>query len=233
MKEINPDFIEARKLFAGSKARENAMDYGRRIASIKEGDFQKLMENMSPDERGYFVVGAMDFIKDELGKRNFGKLKSLAEGDFENLITRRLRKGFPDKESFTKFANTISDELKMLDLENVGQVSFQEAEGLLDRALSSFYIRQSATGAGKPGAFLNVSNAVKRFATGKMSPREAEEVVDILTRYKPSEITEVLDDLVRAGDIDNILAKEIQNRLLNVTVPTAITAGATAPRDEE
>ena len=235
IKEINPAYNQARNTYSGVMARENAREQGAKIASIPESDFRKLMDKMPDDEREYFTIGAMDFIKEEITKPNFGKLKGLVDkgGDFENVVTRRLRYAFPDKESFTKFSNTVSDEFKMLDMEKVGKATMAEAEGIFERGLGALYVRQSATRPGAPGVFFNLSNAARRFVTGGMSPDEAEEVVDILTRYTPEGRKEVMADLVRAGRINEEVSREVQEMLLPYTVPAAITGSQIAPRDEE
>lgn len=229
--EINPSYLNARNSYSGVMARKNAIDFGKDIMKMPEGEFTTLVSKMSDDEKEYFAVGVMDFIKDELGKPNLGVLKTIKTGDFENKITRRLRPAFPSDEAFSKFANNLAEEQKMLQLEKIPKMSFEQKEGFLDRVTSALYVRQRA-GGGTPSAFVNVSNAARRLAGGGIAPDEADEIIDILMRNTPSGRKEVLNELVRAEKISDEVAREVQESLLPFTTPVAITTAQTAPTEE-
>lgn len=229
--EMNPSYLNARNSYSGVMARKNAIDFGRDIMKMPEGEFTTLTSKMSDDEKEYFAVGVMDFIKDELGKPNLGALKTIKAGDFENKVTRRLRFAFPSDEAFSKFADNLASEQKMLRIEGVPAMSVKDTENFLNRVTSALYVRQRA-GGGTPSAFVNVSNAVRRLLGGGVAPDEADEIIDILMRNTPKERKEVLDELVRAETISKVVAEEVQESLLPFTTPVAITTAQSAPTEE-
>lgn len=229
--EINPSYLNARNSYSGVMARKNAIDFGKDIMKMPEGEFTTLVSKMSDDEKEYFAVGVMDFIKEELGKPNLGVLKTVKTGDFENKITRRLRPAFPSDEAFSKFANNLAEEQKMLGLERISKMSVKDTENVLNRITSALYVRQRA-GGGTPSAFVNVSNAVRRLLGGGMAPDEADEIIDILMRNTPKGRKEVLDELVRAETISSKVAEEVQESLLPITTPVTLTAAQIAPTEE-
>lgn len=229
--EINPSYLNARNSYSGVMARKNAIDFGKNIMKMPEGEFMTLTSKMSDDEKEYFAVGVMEFIKDELGKPNLGALKTIKIGDFENKVTRRLRPAFPSDEAFSKFANNLAEEQKMLDLERIPKMSVKDTEGALNRLTSALYLRQRA-GAGTPSAIINVSSAVRRLLGGGVEPDEADEIIDILMRNTPAGRKEVLDDLVRAETISSKVAQEVQESLLPITTPVTLTTAQTAPTED-
>jgi len=229
--EVNPNYIDARNTYSGAMSRQNSIEFGRDILGLKEVEFQTLINKMSQDEKEYFSVGAMDFIKEELSKPNLGALKNIKPGDFENKVTRRLRFAFPDDEAYAKFASNLQDEAKMLELEKVGKLNLQESEGAFNRIMSALYVRQ------RPGAgtavFVNVSNAARRLLSKAMNPDEAEEVVSILMANTPSQRTAILDDLVRSEQISKLVADEVQETVSQYTAPLRFTTTTGIAQSED
>jgi len=227
----NPSYLKARNSYSGVMARRNAIDSGKNIMKMPEGEFTTLVSKMSDDEKEYFAVGVMDFIKDELGKPNLGALRGIKIGDFESKVTKRLRSAFPDDEAFSKFAGNLAEEQKMLQLEKIPKMSFEQKEGLLDRLTSALYVRQRA-GGGTPSAFVNLSNATRRLIGGGMDPDEADEIINVLMRNTPEGRKKVLGQLARAEKITERVAEEVQESLLSFTTPVAITTAQASSTEE-
>lgn len=231
MKEVNPSFLDARDAYAGVSSRQNAMEFGKDILNLKSDEFQDLVNKMSQDEKEYFSVGVMDFIKEELAKPGLGKLKTIKIGELENPITRRLRFAFPSDEAYAKFASNLQDEAKMLELEKIGKLNLEESEGAFNRLMSALYVRQ------RPGAgtavFVNVSNAARRILSKAMNPDEAEEVVSILMANTPAQRTAVLDDLVRSEQISKLVADEVQETVSQYTAPLRFTTTTGIAQSED
>ena len=229
--EVNPNYIDARNTYSGAMSRQNSIEFGRDILNLKDDEFKTIINKMSQDEKEYFSVGAMEFIKEELSKPNLGALKNIKPGDFENKVTRRLRFAFPSDDAYTKFASNLQDEINMLDLEKTGRLSLEQSEGMFNNLMSALYVRQRP-GAG-PQIFVNISNAVRRLTGGGMGADEASEVVDILLANTPSERTAVLDDLVRSEKISKIVADEVQESLSTFTAPLTVTTAAGVSPNED
>jgi hypothetical protein len=231
MKEVNPSFLDARDAYAGVSSRQNAMEFGKDILDLKPDEFKTFISKMSQDEKEYFSVGVMDFIKEELAKPGLGKLKTIKIGEFENPITKRLRFAFPDDEAYAKFASNLQDEAKMLELEKIGKLNLQESEGIFNRIMSALYVRQ------RPGAgtavFVNVSNAARRLLSKAMNPDESEEVVSILMANTPSQRTAILDDLVRSEQISKLVADEVQEVVSQYTAPLRFTTTTGIAQSED
>ena len=112
--KVNPNYIDARNTYSGAMSRQNSIEFGRDILNLKDDEFKTIINKMSQDEKEYFSVSAMEFIKEELSKPNLGALKNKKPGDFENKVTRRLRFAFPSDDAYTKFASNLQDEINML-----------------------------------------------------------------------------------------------------------------------
>lgn len=107
--EVNPDYREARRVFAGEAANENALKMGRNVLKDDADITQDVIARMSEAEKDYFRAGAMRAVRDKLEsatdtsdayKRIFNKAS----------LRNRLESVFPDKKSFAQFARQMKNE---------------------------------------------------------------------------------------------------------------------------
>ena len=92
--DINPAYREAREVFAGDEAIQNAMRDGERFLTMKTREVKSAMDGATESEKQAFLAGAMEAIREKMGRAKSGDI-----GEFRFLETgnvqKKLRSIFP------------------------------------------------------------------------------------------------------------------------------------------
>lgn len=142
---INPQtgqslYKSARDAFAGPSALIDAAKAGQSSISKNEASITQITGAMSASEREAFKVGAMEALREKIGRSDGGRTEVLSM--WKNPATRdRLKAMFGDEMAFKSFAAAAARESRLKGLESVGRgsqtFSRQMAAGDLDTAALS------------------------------------------------------------------------------------------------
>ncbi len=140
--EINPAYAEARKIFAGDEAIQNAMRDGERFLNMKTREVTSAVKDMTDSEKESFLTGAMEAIREKMGRARSGEI-----GEFRFLeqanTKEKLRAIFPEGREGDR---QLAQLMRMLDRER----TFATTQGALVGG-SQTAMRQAAGEAAKSG----------------------------------------------------------------------------------
>ena len=128
---VNPQtgqslYKSARDAFAGPSALIEAAKAGQSSISKNESSIVQVTSAMSTSERDAFRVGALEALREKLGRSSGGRTEVM--NMWQNPATRdKLKAIFGNDTSFAKFESIVANESKMKMLESVGRGS-QTAE---------------------------------------------------------------------------------------------------------
>ncbi len=121
--EINPAYRDARQVFAGGEALQNAMRDGERFLNMKTREVTSAVKDMTNSEKEGFLVGAMEAIREKMGRARSGEI-----GEFRFLeqanTKEKLRAIFPEGRKGDK---QLAQLMRMLDRER----TFASTQGAL------------------------------------------------------------------------------------------------------
>lgn len=92
--QINPVYREARMLFAGDEALQNAMRTGEKFLGMKTRQVHSAIGDMNNSEREAFLVGAVEAIREKIGGAKAGQMRSFNFLESDNAME-KLRAIFP------------------------------------------------------------------------------------------------------------------------------------------
>ena len=140
--EINPAYAEARRIFAGDEAIQNAMRDGERFLNMKTREVTSAVKDMTDSEKESFLTGAMEAIREKMGRARSGEI-----GEFRFLeqanTKEKLRAIFPQGREGDR---QLAQLMRMLDRER----TFATTQGALVGG-SQTAMRQAAGQAVKSG----------------------------------------------------------------------------------
>lgn len=117
----NPQYQQARQIWAGDKANENAMDLGLRLFRDDADMTAEVIRNMTDGEQMFFKIGALRAIMQRLGNKS--DTSDLTKGLFDRPNTREaLRIAFGGRQQFDDFMRYIGQEQRMFE-------TFRQATG--------------------------------------------------------------------------------------------------------
>ena len=110
----NPSYREARQIWAGDKANENAMDLGLRLFRDDADMTADVVRSMTDGEVTHFKIGALRAIMQRLGNKS--DTSDLTKGLFDRPNTREaLRVAFGGRQQFDDFMRYIGREQRMFE----------------------------------------------------------------------------------------------------------------------
>ena len=92
--DINPTYAIARRVFAGDEAVQNAMRTGEKFLGMKTRDVHQAVKNMSDSERESFLTGAVESIRERVGRARSGEMGAFKFLETDNAME-KLRAVFP------------------------------------------------------------------------------------------------------------------------------------------
>ena len=186
--EINPAYKEARRIFAGDEAIQNAMRDGERFLNMKTREVTSAVKDMTDSEKESFLTGAMEAIREKMGRARSGEI-----GEFRFLeqsnTKEKLRAIFPEGREGDK---QLAQLMRMLDRER----TFATTQGALTGG-SQTALRQAAGEAVRTGAALptTVEALTSPFRAGLQTVMQgAGQAVSGLGREATASLGELLFD---------------------------------------
>ena len=113
MESQSPAFKEARQLWRGQKAGEDAYEFGTKAITGKESNVVQTVSDMGLGERAHFREGVFRQIRDRMASRPEGAKLSTMFADKETKTAVRL--AFSDESLYKRFMRNLDDEEAMED----------------------------------------------------------------------------------------------------------------------
>lgn len=109
--DLNPDYRAAREVYAGDAALKTSIEEGEKLLSRKTREVKAFTRNLSESEREAYLTGAVEAIKEKMGRARTGEI-----GEFRfleaNNAKEKLRLLFPEGKEDTKQLNRLMTALK-------------------------------------------------------------------------------------------------------------------------
>lgn len=201
--DINPDYRQARNLFAGDEALQNAMRRGEQFLTMKTRDVEQAVRGMSDSEREGFLTGAVEAIREKMGRAREGEI-----GEFRFLETtntrEKLRKMFPaGREGDRQLAQLM----RTLRRERTFATTRQQLIGNSQTALREAARRAAESGVAVPTSAEIISNPVRGTiqagiqkagrALSTISDKSMEELGRLV--LDPNNVEAVISEMQRRG----------------------------------
>lgn len=205
-----PEYKQARDLFAGKAALENAADIGQQFFKMKSRDVSNTVRNMGESEKRMFRLGAKQALVDKLDSMQItrDKVKALfgRGGDAE-----KLRSAFESPEQFKQFADAMEREANFIRTRRAAQGNSTTAKQLFDQSASFDALESARTAMGDPVAAASAVGRILAGLKGKKGTEanikamelagdillergmNPEKVVSILKRGRDKELTAALE----------------------------------------
>lgn len=181
--ESIPEYKQARDLFAGKAALENAAASGEMFLKMKTGDIQGLTKTFGKSEMIMYRLGAKKAILDKIDdlqtnsdavRRLFGK-----NGD-----VKKLKSLFDNDKAFNKFSDTLKRESDFIMTRRAAQANSTTAKQLSDDESALNVLSNAAQAVSSPaGAASFVNRVLNGFGKGRQDAayiKALEDVGDIL-----------------------------------------------------
>jgi len=202
-----PEYKQARDLFAGKAAMEQATDQGRNFLKLKPREMREITQSLGDSELRMFKLGTKEAILDKIDdlqtsadsvKRLFGK-----NGD-----VKKLRYLFRNDEAFKNFSDTLKKESDFLLTRRAAQANSTTAQQQAD--LDSFMsaVGDAAESVSNPRAAARTISKIMSRLTGKRSEATNIEALEkagdilLIKGMEPNRIQKIL----RSGSKDQIKA---------------------------
>lgn len=219
-----PEYKEARNLFAGKAALENAAESGQMFFKMKPGDMQNITKSMGESEKRMFKLGAKQAVLDKIDsmqttadatKRLFGR-----GGD-----VKKLRSLFDTKEEFKQFSDTLKREADFTLTRRAAQANSTTAKQIADSGSAGQALNDAAQLISSPVGATNVLGKVLGGLQAKKGTqaytKALEDVGDIL-------LTKGMDPTKLQAMLRRGTAKQIEQVFRNAIKPE-LTAPRVAP----
>lgn len=116
LKKMNPDYEAALNAYSGPSQSLDAMHMGRRFIRNDPEVTAKVLDGMSDGDKQFFRAGAMRAIQDMI--QNDTNAAARKFGNNKDAFWSKLQNVFPDAGSFTKFRQSVQQEIHQTKLEN-------------------------------------------------------------------------------------------------------------------
>ena len=199
--DINPDYAEARRIFAGDEAIQNAMREGEGFLGMKTREVKSAVKDMNDSEREAFLTGAVEAIREKMGRAREGEI-----GQFRFLETgnvrEKLRDIFPAGQDGDR---QLSEMLRILDRERTFATTQGQIIGGSQTALRQAAGRALETGARLPTSTEALTNP------GALIGSAMQKASDVLSRTSDKAVSELGSMLFDPGNVESVIA-EMQRR---------------------
>ncbi len=221
-----PEYGQARNVFAGKAALENAADFGMQFIKMKPRDIAEITRTMGASEKKMYQLGAKEAIIDEIdkmqttadaAKRLFGKNGSI----------QKLRSLFDTEEQFNRFNDVLRREADFVYTRRAAQSNSMTAQQVSDISEANQVISDAVDAFSSPNQIVSILNrisaAFSKQATNEQKLRAFEEAGDILLAQgmDPNE----LQRLLRAGAKQQLEAALKREAKKQIVAPRASAIG--------
>ena len=201
----NPDFKQARGVYAGAEASRAAMEAGENFRKMADaGEIKDFIAKLSPDELHHFRVGVAQSIRRDIEKAADGRNLSDVLANSRRKL-RQLSEAFPAK-GFKQLEDALEKEATMARTRGSvlgGSQTFQTGQALEEFAAEELgMLQQMARGAkeGIGGALAPLLPAGQRAAMG-IGSDTSEQLGRILFSTDPVSRARAIDQVRRAGTV--------------------------------
>ena len=201
-----PEYADARRLYAGKKAIEDAADFGREIFTTSSREVARLADTlttqMTAQERNAYILGAKDAIIDRIDRTGMTRNQVMAlfgkNGDAAKLATL-----FDSPEQAAQFMNALRRESEFAITRNA----------VIGNSSTVAQASQLANLVGPTGIRRAINQAVQ-FVSGNPAQLSGEVagIIDNMSQNKNSELYK--SALIKAGDI--LLASGMSSNRLEI-----------------
>jgi len=201
-----PEYADARRLYAGKKAIEDAADFGREIFTTSSREVARLADTlttqMTAQERNAYILGAKDAIIDRIDRTGMTRNQVMAlfgkNGDAAKLATL-----FDSPEQAAQFMNALRREAEFAITRNA----------VIGNSSTVAQASQLANLVGPTGIRRAINQAVQ-FVSGNPAQLSGEVagIIDNMSQNKNSELYK--SALIKAGDI--LLASGMSSNRLEI-----------------
>lgn len=220
-----PEYREARSVFAGEAAIEEAMTEGRRFDRMTPAEVRQTMANLSPSERQAFITGAVDNMRLKIMDKDVGRdlLKALnlnAPGQRQRLA---VLMGGEDSPAFQAFERALKEEAEMAQTRNIVMGGSQTAAFQRDIAGAEVGFDDMVDLLMNPSSIANVG-ALTRFFRGLINKtrgaggQTGRRVAEMLTETSPAMQQRIIEGVRRS--------QENARRAGAITSGAGVAAGA-------
>lgn len=216
---VVPVYKQARDLYAGKAALENAADQGQEIFKLKPREVAEILKPLAESEKRMFLLGAKDAVIDKIDKmpvtsdavkRIFGKT-----GDIK-----KLRSLFDSEEKFKAFSDAMEREARFVMTRRAAQANSTTAQQLFDEQLSSEALstaREALT------STFGAMSALNKIAGGLLAKKGSKANIEALERAGDI----LLESGMKPERIQQILKRGVPKEV-EKTLKSALGIGATS-----
>jgi len=198
--DANPFFAQARKVWSGQAALDDALEAGREAMSQSPEATRRMMAGMSQAEKESFKIGMAEWIRKEVDRTGFTHnaiLKFFSNrGQLQN-----LRAAFDDDKQFKAFREAIFAEARKRSTYNTVTGNSSTAKQLADMADAGGmrdtvdFVGRAVTQGPVSATLQFIGSSMKRL--GGFTPRVADEVAKKLMATNPQTVRQITTELQR------------------------------------
>lgn len=225
---LNPDYKAAREAFAGPTAMMDALEAGRSALREDAPALGKTLAGMTESERQMYRLGALQGLKDKLGNADVTYDAARQAGVLKPNQLERFKELFPDRESFAKFANTLSKEQEMFRTRSAvlgNSTTAKQLAAMQDQNDNVLETVGEGIMDAKTGNLMGVIRALGRVgAPDKLSEPTAEALASILTNTDQEQLPLIAKQIAEAQK-RKALADAVRAGSEKATVSAAASGG--------
>jgi hypothetical protein len=202
-----PEYQEARRVFAGEAAIEEAMDVGRKFERMTPAEVRQTLAKMEGSEKEAFITGAVDALRLKIGEAGTGvdlvrRLK--LEVPFQRQRLAAMMGG-EDSPAFKAFERAVREEAEMAQTRNVVLGGSQTAAFQRDVAGADMGFDDMIDILMNPASVTNVGALTRGFRgllnkTRGAGGQTGQRVAEMLTETSPAMQQRILEGIRRSQD---------------------------------
>jgi len=202
-----PEYQEARRVFAGEAAIEEAVENGRKFESMTPAEVRQTLAKMEGSEKEAFVVGAVESIRRKIMGKDTGRdlIKALnlnAPGQRQRLAEIM---GGEDSPAFQAFERVLREEAEMVQTRNIALGGSQTAAFQRDIAGADMGFDDLVDLIMNPSSVTNVGALTRGFRglinkTRGAGGQTGQRVAEMLTETSPAMQQRILEGIRRSQE---------------------------------
>jgi hypothetical protein len=200
--DINPIYAAARQTFAGDEAIQSAMRNGERFLSMKTREVATLTDKYTRSEREAFLTGAVEAMREKIGRARSGEIGSFKFLESENAME-KLRYLMPPGREGTRALALLNRNLRKERVMRETQTALLQGSQTGPREAAAAMLGSQAS---MPTAAEVMASPVRAGTQGVLSKG-----ISTLSRERQPTIDRLTDLVLEPGQIDAVIA-EMQRR---------------------
>jgi hypothetical protein len=202
-----PEYKEARQLFAGEAAIEEAMEQGSRFERMTPAEVRQTIANMNESEAQAFITGAVDSLRRKIGEAGTGRdlVKALKlEVPFQRQRLAAIMGG-EDSPAFQAFERAVKEEAEMAQTRGIVMSGSQTAAFQRDIAGADIGFDDMVDLLMNPASVTNVGALTRAFRgllnrTRGAGGQTGQRVAEMLTETSPQLQQRILEGVRRSQE---------------------------------